>query len=54
MQNFLIQVESIVNAAISWIGSFVTLTTSTPMLLFFMAFPVVGYGIKLLKRLIHL
>lgn len=54
MTSFLLQVEAIVDAAIGWIGQFVDLAIATPMILFFMAFPVVGYGIKLLKRLIHL
>lgn len=54
MSALLSDVSSIVTNAISWISSFISLVTSIPLLLLFATFPLVGYGINLLKRLIHL
>lgn len=54
MVNLLTDVTSIVNQAISWVSQFISLVTSIPLLLLFTVFPLVGYGINLLKRLIHL
>lgn len=54
MSALLTDVSSIVNNTITWISQFITLVTSIPLLLLFTAFPLVGYGINLLKRLVHL
>lgn len=54
MTALLNQVSAIVTEAISWIGDFVTVVTSTPLLLLFVTMPLVGLGIGLLKRLIKL
>lgn len=56
MTTILTNVGSIVTASISWIGSYVsTITASGNEILFlFVALPIVGLAIGLLKRLISL
>lgn len=54
MVNLLTDISSIVTQAISWITQFISLVTSIPLLLLFATFPLVGYGVNLLKRIIHL
>lgn len=56
MATFLTSVGSIVTAAIGWMGSYVGAITAegNEMLLFFLAFPLVGTGISLIKRMISI
>lgn len=66
MATILSAVGSIVTAAIGWMTSFLSVITATttaadgtvsmsnPILLLFVLIPIVGLGIGLLKRLMHL
>lgn len=53
MSSLLSDVSSIVTAAISWIGDFLQVITSNPLLLAFIVVGFVGIGIGLLRRLMH-
>lgn len=44
-------VGSLVTGAVSWIGSFVGVITSNPLLMIFAILSLVGLGVGLLKRL---
>lgn len=56
MATILTAVGSVVSAAISWMGSFLSVITAegNEILLLFVIIPVVGLGIGLLQRLINL
>lgn len=56
MTTILTAVGSVVAAAISWMGSFLSVITAegNEILLLFVIIPVVGLGIGLLQRLINL
>lgn len=56
MATILTAVGSVVAAAISWMGSFLSVITAegNEILLLFIIIPVVGLGIGLLQRLINL
>lgn len=44
-------IGTIVTTAVTWVGDFVGVITSNPLLLLFVIFGFVGTGIGLLKRL---
>lgn len=52
MGDVLSSVSSVVTASIGWIGEYVSVITSTPLLLLFTTIPLVGLGIGLLRRLL--
>lgn len=56
MSAILTNVTSIVTSAISWMGSYLTVITTegNEILLLFVLIPVVGLGVGLLSRLMHL
>lgn len=54
MDAILGQVTTFVTTAISWVTSFVTLITDTPLLLMFVIVAFVGLGVGLIRRLISL
>lgn len=56
MEAILLNVGQVVTAAISWMGSFLSVITAegNEILLLFIIIPVVGLGIGLLQRLINL
>lgn len=54
MSALLETVTLVVSAAVDWIGTFVTCCTNTPLIMLFITFPLVGFGVGLLKRLIRL
>lgn len=54
MSSVLGNVTSFVTSAISWVTSYVTLITDTPLLLMFVIVAFVGLGVGLIKRLIRL
>lgn len=53
MEALITAVTSIVTAAGSWIGTFVTTVTDNPLLLIFALIPLVGLGVGLLSRLLN-
>lgn len=46
-------ISSIVTAAIQWTTSWATEIVSTPLLLFFVVFGAVGFGLGAIFRVIH-
>lgn len=54
MTDFTTAVTSLVTAAIGWIGQFVTVITSNPLLLAFVVVSFVGLGVGLIRRIIRL
>lgn len=54
MAAIIADITSVVTAAISWVGSFVTTITSNPLILLFVIVAFVGLGVGLLSRLIRL
>lgn len=56
MASFLSTVTSIVTAAIGWMGTYIGAITAegNEMLLVFMALPLVGLGIGLIRRMISI
>lgn len=54
MVDFTSAVSSLVTAAIGWIGQFVTVITSNPLLLAFVVVSFVGLGVGLIRRIIRL
>lgn len=54
MSTIMTAVGDIVTNAITWIGDFVGVITSNPLLLAFVVVAFVGLGIGLIKRLIRL
>lgn len=65
MQTLLQNIGNIVTSCVSWIGSFLGLFTQTtgtgesavlsyPILILFVALPIVGFGVGLIKRLLSL
>lgn len=54
MSTILTSVGEMVTAAIEWIGQFVTVITSNPLLLAFVIVAFVGLGVGLIKRLIRM
>lgn len=49
----LTNVSSLVTEAVKWVGSFVGVITSNPLLLMFVIIAFVGLGVGLIKRLIR-
>lgn len=47
-------ITQLVNEAITWVGKFIEVITSNPLLLMFVIMSVVGLGVGLLSRLIRL
>lgn len=47
-------VTTIVTEAIKWVGQFVTVITSNPLLLMFVIMGFVGLGVGLIKRIVRL
>lgn len=54
MAAILTNITSLVTAAVGWIGQFITVITANPFLMLFIIMSVVGLGIGLLSRLLHL
>lgn len=54
MSTILTDIGSVVTAAITWMGSFVTFITSNPLILLFVVVAFVGLAIGLIRRLIAL
>lgn len=54
MATILENITSVVTSAISWVTSFVDLITGQPLLLLFVIVALVGLGVGLISRLIHL
>lgn len=50
----LTEIGYVVTQAISWAGDVVTFVMSNPIILIFVALPVVGLGIGMVKRMISL
>lgn len=53
MSEILTSVGTIFTEAISWVGDVATTITGQPILLLFCVLPLVGLGVGLFKRLIH-
>lgn len=55
MADIITAVGSIVTGAVSWMGSFIGTITAAgnEILLLFVLLPIVGLGIGLLKRMLH-
>lgn len=53
MATILADVTALVNAAVGWVGQFVTVITGQPLLLMFVIVSFVGLGVGLIKRLIR-
>ena len=53
MAEMLTTVTSVVTAAAGWAASFGTMIVETPILMLFVAIPLVGLGVGLFKRLIN-
>lgn len=49
----LTEVGNVVSSGIEWIGDYLTVITSNPVLLLFVIVPFVGLGIGLLRRLMR-
>lgn len=47
-------VTTIVTEAIAWIGQFVTVITSNPLLLAFVLVSFVGLGVGLIRRMVRI
>lgn len=54
MASLLAEVTALVNAAVGWVGQFVTVITGQPLLLMFVIVAFVGLGVGLIKRLIRI
>lgn len=54
MADILSAIGSVVTSAIGWVGNFVTVVTSNPLILLFVIVAFVGLGVGLLSRLMHL
>jgi len=54
MEALMTAIGTIVTQAISWIGDYVTVITSNPLLLAFVVVSFVGLGVGLIKRMIRL
>lgn len=54
MADIIGNVGSLVTAAVGWIGQYVTLITSNPLLEMFVITSFVGLGVGLIRRLIRL
>ena len=54
MAAILAEVTALVNAAVGWVGQFVTVITGQPLLLMFVIVAFVGLGVGLIKRLIRI
>lgn len=54
MAAIIADITSLVTAAVSWIGSYVTVITGNPLLLIFVIVAFVGLGVGLIQRLIKL
>ena len=54
MAAIITDVGSLVNGAISWLGSYVTAITANPLLEMFVISSFVGLGVGLIKRIIRL
>lgn len=54
LSTILTSITSVVTSAITWVGNFITVITSNPLLLLFVIVCFVGLGVGLIGRLIHL
>lgn len=54
MADIIAAVGQVVTAAVGWIGSFVTVITSNPILLIGVVVSFVGLGVGLIKRLMRI
>lgn len=54
METLIGNITSLVTAAVSWIGQYVTAITANPLLLIFVVTAFVGLGVGLISRIIHL
>ena len=54
MADMITTVTSIVTAAAGWAASFGTMIVETPILMLFVAVPLVGLGVGLFRRLINI
>lgn len=54
MESLIASVTTIFEAAIGWAGSVGQTVVSTPILLMFVVLPLVGLGVGLFKRLLHI
>lgn len=54
MSAILADVSLIVTSACTWVGDFIGVVASQPLLLIFVIVPLCGLGVGLLKRLIRL
>lgn len=54
MEALIASVTTIFNAAIGWAGSVGKTVVDTPILLMFVVLPLVGLGVGLFKRLLHI
>lgn len=54
MATLITEITSVVTAAVGWIGSFVTVITSNPILLIGIVVSFVGLGVGLIKRLMRI
>ena len=53
MTEILTTITSVFTAAIGWVGTVATTIGSTPILLLFVCIPLIGTGVFLFKRLMH-
>ena len=54
MSTMITTVGEIVTAAAGWAASFGEMIVETPILLLFVAIPLVGLGVGLFRRLLHI
>lgn len=54
VSTILTDVGTVVTQAMSWAGNVVTFITSNPLIMVFVALPLVGLGVGLIKRMISL
>lgn len=54
MADIISAVSAVVSAAISWVGSFITVITANPILLIGVIVSFVGLGVGLIKRLMRI
>lgn len=53
MEALLTAITSIFTAAIGWVGTVATTIVDEPLLLMFCVIPLVGLGVGLFRRLLH-
>ena len=54
VSTILTDVGTVVTQAMTWAGNVVTFITSNPLIMVFVALPLVGLGVGLIKRMISL